>query len=69
MNDLYNKKGLRNEIGNLGREYIHNNLNPESIGKIIEKRLEQINQLNDYNEECNKQIQTVYQSHSWRITT
>jgi len=40
MSELYDKKELRSEIGNLGRDYIHNNLNPESIGKIIEKRLE-----------------------------
>jgi glycosyltransferase involved in cell wall biosynthesis len=48
MSELYDKKELRNETGNIGREYIHNNLNPASIGKIIEKRFEQINQINDY---------------------
>ena len=42
MCKLYDKKELRNKIGNLGKEFIHNNLNPVSIGKIINNALSKI---------------------------
>jgi glycosyltransferase involved in cell wall biosynthesis len=60
MIELYDNKELRNEIGNLGRDYIHRRFNPESIGKIIEKRLEQINQLND---DGNRTLPLAFASH------
>lgn len=44
MRELYDKKELRKEMGNSGKIFIHHNLNPASIGKIIEQRFEQINQ-------------------------
>ena len=46
MRKIYENKELMNEIGNRGREYIHDNFSPKVIGKIIENRFEQISQIN-----------------------
>jgi len=46
MRKIYENKELMNEIGNRGREYIHDNFSPKIIGKIIENRFEQISQIN-----------------------
>ncbi len=43
MRELYEKKELRDAMGCRGKEYIHNRLNPASIGERIVERVEQIN--------------------------
>ena len=49
MRVVYENKELINEVGKRGREYIQGNFSPKTIGEIIEKRVEQIGQINYFN--------------------